>query len=574
MVTTLTSPPTGQEINRAHETIIVGAGLAGLFAALKLAPRPVTVIAAKALGDGASSLWAQGGIAAAIGEGDTATDHAKDTINAGAGLVDEDIAHLVTSEASARVHDLLEFGVPFDQDLKGRLQLSREAAHSTNRIVRVSGDQVGAAIMAALIKTVKETPSITVLEDIEVHDLSTQDGRVNGVYAWPAKARGFGPGTLLHADAVVLATGGCGYLYAKTTNPPVARGEGIAMAARAGATIRDAEFVQFHPTAINAGLDPAPLATEALRGEGALLVNARGERIMAGVHPDMEMAPRDIVALAVDREIKAGRGAFLDCTPISDARMNDHFQTVMKKCAAAGIDPLTQPIPIAPAAHFHMGGIVTDTHGRTGAPGLWACGETAATGLHGANRLASNSLLEAVVFAARIAADISAMPAADNLSKSVITLPVPPIVATENNSNFLQLVAQLRNAMFHHVGVERSAEGLRKATDIIRDIEPELAQSQRGANMITTAKFIVAAALARTKSCGSHYRTDENKNSRPEGSSRFTLDEVLELLPAQQDRPFKQSNGQNNFHRPPPAVMPDLAPRNKDNPAQKPTIAC
>ncbi len=589
--------PAPQQINSAHETIIVGAGLAGLFTALKLAPRPVTVIASKALGDGASSLWAQGGIAAAIGEGDTAGDHAADTIKAGAGLVDEAIAHLVTSEASDRIHDLLQYGVPFDQDLAGRLQLSKEAAHGTNRIVRVSGDQAGAAIMAALIKTVRETPSISILEGIEVHELSTENGTVNGVFAWPAKARGFGPGTLLLAKSVVLATGGSGYLYAKTTNPPMARGEGIAMAARAGAVIRDAEFVQFHPTAINAGLDPAPLATEALRGEGALLVNARGERIMAGLHPEMEMAPRDIVALAVDREIKAGRGAFLDCTPISGTHMKDHFKTVMEKCAAAGIDPLQQPIPIAPAAHFHMGGIVTDEHGRTSVDGLWACGETASTGLHGANRLASNSLLEAVVFAARIAKNIAIIEPETKGTTSTVTLPAIPAAAIESNSRFLQSIAQLRSAMFHHAGVERSAKGLEKAMEIIREIETTLSQSQRGLNMLTTAKFILVAALARTTSCGSHFRTDQCENDQCQNdprnndpvekdqnrsgtqprSSYLTLDEVLEGFPS---RKQAQHSGSRARHasRPAPGSPDQLinAPIGSTEPAepyQKPFAA-
>ena len=305
------------------DIVIVGAGLAGLYTALKLAPLPVTIVAAAPLGEGASSVWAQGGIAAAVGEGDTAQSHAHDTIVAGAGIVDEDVARTVAEEAGDRVRDLLRYGVPFDRDLEGHFVLSREAAHSAKRIVRVSGDRAGAAIMQALIAAARATPSIRVLTGHEAEDLVIENGRVVGVRLARGETRGQGTYELIPASAVVLATGGVGGLYAVTTNPAYARGEAIAFAARAGAVIADPEFVQFHPTAIDIGADPAPLATEALRGEGALLVNKAGERFMLRHHPDAELAPRDIVARGVFEEIIAGRGAFLDCRKAIGDRFAD-----------------------------------------------------------------------------------------------------------------------------------------------------------------------------------------------------------------------------------------------------------
>lgn len=513
-------------LNLQHEVIIVGAGLAGLFTALKLAPLPTTVIAAKSLGKGSSSVWAQGGIAAAIGEGDTADIHAKDTINVGAGLVDTDIAHLVTDEANDRINDLLEYGVPFDKDIKGILQLSKEAAHSARRIVRVEGDRAGAAIMAALIDAVKKTPSINILEQVEVHELVTNESSVQGVYIWPSKAKGTGKGTLLKGNKVILATGGCGFLFSKTTNPNMARGEGIAIAARAGAVISDPEFVQFHPTAIDANKDPAPLATEALRGEGAHLINKKGERFMLGVHKDAELAPRDIVAIAVDRELKSGRGAYLDCVNTIGTAMKDHFPTVVKMCNEAGIDPLKDPIPIAPAAHFHMGGIVTDANGRSTIDGLWACGEVASTGLHGGNRLASNSLLEAVVFANRIAEDIHNQANKKSQEPTTITIDDEQEIEAPLNEKLNQAISKLRKTMFHNVGVERSENSLRKAMEDILELEPILEKSECTKNMALTAKFIIAGALNREESRGSHYRTDKPEKLSPVKRTYLKLNDV------------------------------------------------
>src|SRR6202171_5072443 len=427
------------------DVIIVGGGLAGLVCALKLAPRPVTAISAAPLGQGASTAWAQGGIAAAVAEGDSAEAHAADTIAAGAGLVDEAVALGLAREAGARIHDLLQYGVPFDRDLEGKLAVGREAAHSARRIVHVRGDMAGKAIISALIVAVRNTPSIRVIEGYVAEALLTEDGAVTGLQlrkAGDALARPVAIGS----RAVIMATGGIGHLYAVTTNPAEAGGLGLAIAARAGAEIADPEFVQFHPTAIMVGRDPAPLATEALRGEGATLINDRGERFMLAAHPLAELAPRDIVARGVFAEIAAGRGAYLDAREALGARFADKFPAVYASCLAAGIDPAKQPIPVAPAAHYHMGGIAVDRHGRTSLRGLWAGGEVSSTGAHGANRLASNSLLEAVVYAARIAEDIDGTPIAppgSSLDASISPRNCAMPALTETN---------LRAMMTSHVG--------------------------------------------------------------------------------------------------------------------------
>ncbi len=481
------------------EIVIVGGGLAGLFCALKLAPRPVTVIAAAPLGQGASTAWAQGGIAAAVAEGDSAEAHAADTVAAGAGLVDEAVALVIAREAPARIHDLLRYGVPFDRDLEGRLAVGREAAHSARRIVHVRGDMAGQAIISAQTAAVRATPSIRVIEGYTAEALLTEDGAVSGLQLRKVGDADAEPVTIA-SRAVVLATGGIGHLYAVTTNPAEARGLGLAIAARAGAVIADPEFVQFHPTAIMVGRDPAPLATEALRGEGATLINDRGERFMLARHPLAELAPRDIVARGVFAEIAAGRGAFLDARAALGARFAEKFPTVHASCTAAGIDPTKQPIPVAPAAHYHMGGIEVDARGRTSLRGLWAGGEVSSTGAHGANRLASNSLLEAVVYAARIAEDING---------SELAAPAVPARSLDmrNSPKPARAEAGLRAMMTSHVGVIRDGENLAEAVRAFGRLERE-AGNIALRNMATSALLVAASAWARRESRGAQYRTD------------------------------------------------------------------
>lgn len=478
-------------MSRIHHDgpLVIGGGLAGLSVALEAGPRPVLVVTPAPLLQASSSAWAQGGMAAALSFSDTPGLHAADTREAGAGLVEEEAVRLLTEDGRATVEWLAALGAPFDRDADGDFAVSLEAAHSKARVARVGGDGAGRAILSALVTSVRAAPHVTVWEDARLRGL-IQDatGRVRGALIERA-------GRLVEvlAPAVVLATGGAGGLFARTTTPVALLGEGLALAWRAGAAIVDPEFVQFHPTAMDVGLDPMPLATEALRGEGARLIDRHGDYLL-GPEPDADLKPRDIVARAVHLAVAAGRGAFLDAR----ANIGEHFPTafpaVFAACMRAGIDPRESPIPVAPAAHYHMGGIAAGPDGRTTLPGLYAVGECASTGVHGANRLASNSLLEAASFGRRtgLAAATEAL-----RDSSVIVPAVSPDLSPEALSG-------LRTVMSDRVGVVRDAENLTQALAHIATLE----LTAPDALPLLTAQLIAASALARHESRGGHYRSD------------------------------------------------------------------
>ena len=472
--------------------VILGAGLAGLTAALssvKGAAKKALVLSPTPLATGCSSAWAQGGMAAALSSDDTPALHAADTAAAGAGLCDPEAVALLTTEGPDAVRALAALGAPFDRK-DGDFTLSLEAAHSRARVARVGGDGAGAAIMAAVIAAVRAAPAIEIREGARARRL-LQDatGRVIGVLAQI-------DGQLIEilSPAVILATGGIGGLYAVTTTPAEVRGEGLGLAALAGAVIADPEFVQFHPTAIDIGRDPAPLATEALRGEGAILRNADARAFMADYHPARELAPRDVVARAIHAEREAGRGAFLDATVVVGAHFPKEFPAVFEACMSGGVDPRRAMIPVVPAVHYHMGGVATDLDGQTSLPGLYAAGECAATGVHGANRLASNSLLEAAVFGARAGRAAAGEPHAPGQPVSLAPTPDLPTDALQT----------LRKAMSRDAGVIRSAEGLTRLMGVIEALEAAHGQGP----ILAAARLITTAALARHESRGGHSRAD------------------------------------------------------------------
>ncbi|MBL8563165.1 MAG: L-aspartate oxidase [Gemmobacter sp.] len=487
------------EAQHTGRIVILGAGIAALTAALRLAPCPVLVISPAPLGQGAASALAQGGVAAALGAGDSVAAHVADTLEAGAGIVDGLMAGIVAEAAPGCVAALAAGGVAFDRTPAGDYALSQEAAHSQPRVARVEGDRTGAAILSALIAAVRQAPSVQVVEGLAAERLEVTAGRVTGVWlGQPGRVA-----RLIRAPAILLASGGAAGLYTVTTNPGHIRGQGLGMAARAGAAVADAEFVQFHPTALHVGGDPAPLLTEALRGEGARLVNRLGVPFMAGQHKAAELAPRDIVARAVYAQSQAGLAPALDARAIFAPGGPAHFPTVSAACARAGLDPARDLLPVAAAAHYHMGGVACDAQGRSSLPGLWVAGEVASTGLHGANRLASNGLLEAMVMAGRAAQDIAAERAWSPEPELAVP-PLPPAAALPDEA---PLIRRLRALMTEGCGVIRDGSGLRHALDALRALDQQ-AQTDSAKNMVAAATLIAAAALLRCESRGGHFRAD------------------------------------------------------------------
>ncbi|GAA3872082.1 L-aspartate oxidase [Leifsonia kafniensis] len=533
--------------------LIVGSGLAGLLAAVRAsdAGHTVTLVTKAELAE-SNTRYAQGGIAAALFPGDSVEAHVQDTLLAGAGLNDAAAVRVLCSEGPARVRDLIRFGVDFDHDESG-LRRGLEAAHSRSRVLHAGGDATGAAIEAALIATVRRRSALPgparpgalrIKEHTMLADLVLQNGRVTGALvagvsggATSGATGGSQVTRLIEADVVILATGGAGMLYRHTTNPSVATGDGVAAAWRAGAAVADLEFYQFHPTAL--AVPGTPLISEAVRGEGAVLLNSRGERFMLAVHPDAELAPRDVVARAIAAEMHAqgGEPVRLDATMINRAKLESRFPTITAACAAAGLDWAAEPVPVAPAAHYWMGGVATDQWGRSTLPGLFAIGEVARTGAHGANRLASNSLLEAAVFADRAVraldesmvepfsveptplVELVETPASQPSNATRVRRSAHLVSTSSTNETQAEMPPFTRTAladlMWRCAGVHRSGTGLDEATAALAEwasrapaSEPLSAVEREDANLLLLAQLTVAAARARDESRGAHHRAD------------------------------------------------------------------
>ncbi|MGB3185084.1 MAG: L-aspartate oxidase [Ornithinimicrobium sp.] len=486
--------------------VIVGAGLAGLMTAINLSPMPCTVLTSDELGAGAATGWAQGGIAAAFGADDSPALHAADTMAAGDGLCDAEIVNAITAAAPAAVEQLAALGADFDRAADGSLRVGLEGAHSHHRIVHAGGDGSGAEILRAVVEAAKATESVTVLEYTRAVRIVTASAAGGGTGGSVRSVTGVEIESdhefrVLPTDAVVLATGGYGALWLHTSNPLGARGQGLAMAARAGALLRDLEMAQFHPTSLHAGLDPMPLISEAVRGEGAILIDGDGAPL-----PCDNLASRDIVSRAVWAELSAGGSVFLDARDAIGSKFSSVFPGIDAACQSVGIDPAIEPIPVHPAAHYQCGGVEVDRAGRSSVPGLWAVGEVASTGLHGANRLASNSLLEAVVCGGWVAEDITEFssrgrPTENSGSTSSGDSQARPPAETEDSR------MALRHLLTTSAGVVREAGPL---TSAIEEVGVHLDSGGIGglSDHELMALLICHSALTRQESRGGHLRSD------------------------------------------------------------------
>jgi L-aspartate oxidase len=495
------------------DVVVVGSGVAGLTAALAARPAGRVLLVTKALLQAGSTWWAQGGIAAALAPDDSPAQHLRDTIAAGAGLCDEAAVEALVTEGPAALRRLMALGARLDLARDGTVALTREGGHRRRRVAHAGGDATGAEVSRALLAALKTAadadPGIEVIEHALALDLLTgPGGRAAGITLHVmGEGRHDGVGAV-HAPSVVLATGGIGQIYAATTNPPVSTGDGVALALRAGAEVADLEFVQFHPTALWLGPSARgrqPLVSEAVRGEGGFLVDARGTRFMTDVHPLADLAPRDVVAKAIMNRM-AATGAdhvYLDGRHLGRETWEQRFPTILATCREHGIDPVSEPVPVVPAAHYASGGVRTDRYGRTTVPGLYACGEVACTGVHGANRLASNSLLEGLVFAERIGACIVADGGADATA--------PPHRAAWLGDP--AEVPRLQQVMSAFAGVLRSGDGLRSARAELGALGtgpsvPPGTEAWEAANLQLVASALVGAALEREETRGSHWRED------------------------------------------------------------------
>ncbi|MEW1615414.1 MULTISPECIES: L-aspartate oxidase [unclassified Streptomyces] len=519
----LTAPAPGWAIDA--DVVVVGSGVAGLTTALRCAAAGLdTVVVTKARLDDGSTRWAQGGIAAALGEGDTPEQHLDDTLVAGAGLCDEEAVRTLVTEGPDAVRRLITTGAHFDTTDSGDIALTREGGHHRRRIAHAGGDATGAEISRALVEAVRSAALHTIENALVLDLLTDAEGRTAGV-SLHVMGEGQHDGVgAVRAPSVVLATGGMGQVFSATTNPSVSTGDGVALALRAGAEVSDLEFVQFHPTVLFLGADSEgqqPLVSEAVRGEGAHLVDATGTRFMLGQHELAELAPRDIVAKAITRQMHehGTEHMYLDARHFGAPMWEQRFPTILAACRAHGIDPVTEPIPVAPAAHYASGGIRTDLRGRTTVPGLYACGEVACTGVHGANRLASNSLLEGLVFAERIAADIAeTRPPRTEPAKTMgegTDAPVP-LLAPEARTAIQRIMTRgagvLRSAGSLAAAAEELAALHRSAAADVDAADPKDAvpgvDAWEATNLLLVSRVLVAAAREREETRGCHWRED------------------------------------------------------------------
>ena len=497
--------------------VIVGGGVAGLRAAIGLAPAGRVLVLTKAEPAESNTGYAQGGIAAAMGDDDSPSLHAADTIRAGDGLCDETAVRVLVEHGPPYVRELVEWGARFDLAPDGRAALGREAAHSVRRVLH-AGDATGREIGRVLWECVRALSSVETIDHALVTEVLVENGRAIGVRYFD----GAGTSRDVRAGATLLATGGAGQVFSETTNPAVATGDGIALAFHAGARVADVEFVQFHPTALNLAGAPRFLISEALRGEGARLVNVGGEAFMTRYHPDGDLAPRDVVARSIVRESQASGGpVFLTLAHLDADFVRRRFPTIAAMCAQIGLDLARDPIPVGPAAHYIMGGVDTDTWARTSVPGLLAAGEVACTGVHGANRLASNSLLEGLVFGARAAAVMTEAPQAAPMKKDRVMADGSWLMATGTDggadppyaiSDQPFAMASVRELMWQHAGLFRTREGLSAAVETLErarvPTSSDRVEEWRYRNLVTVARLIARAALRREESRGGHFRAD------------------------------------------------------------------
>jgi L-aspartate oxidase len=490
--------------------LVIGAGVAGLRAAIELASAGRVVVLAKREVTDSNTQWAQGGIAAALSDEDEISLHLQDTLAAGDGLCNPEAAKVLVEDAPQRIEELIQWGTEFDRD-GTKLTFGREGAHSRNRILHAHGDSTGREILRALYAKAKNLKHISVREFEFSTDLIVEHGRVCGVHLLGPK----GEPQQMTASSVLLATGGMGQLYRNTTNPGVATGDGVAMAFRAGAEIGDMEFIQFHPTALYLKNAPRFLLSEALRGEGAYLRNMEMHRFMPKYHPLGELAPRDVVARAIVHELEVVGGkepvVYLDLTHLDATRVKARFPRIHATCMQYNIDITEEVVPIRPAAHYAMGGVRTDLEGQSTLPGLYAAGEAAATGVHGANRLASNSLLEGLVFGARAGRAMRAQ-----LRNHATTPAKQPRAASSNgpvDAGKEEVIAQIQDLMWQDAGIVRAGPGLKRVIERLNHIAPRVAHPQtrrafEAQNLHALGLLVARSALAREESRGAHYRTD------------------------------------------------------------------